>query len=219
MTESARAPAKSKSAADDAEALHEIAQRTIELVYFAHIDQADWADHVLAKHGIGRPHHRVLYFTHKFPGISVRELMALLRISNQALARTTTQLVALGFLEQRYGESDRRVRGHFLSRQGESLLTKLTRHQVEQVAESMAGLSPAEVDGLWFGLETIIRPEDRRWLLPRPPGIPQAGQLYELPGEPAAPNGGAATQANGRGRPDRKNAPAVQKADIPRRLK
>ncbi len=152
--------------------LHAAAQRTIELVFFAHIDQADWADHVLAKHGIGRPHHRVLYFCNRFPGISVRELMAILRISNQALARTTTQLVALSFLEQRYSQSDRRVRQHFLSRKGEALLAKLLRHQVEQVAGAMASMTPREIDGLWFGLETIMRTEDRKWLLPRPASMP-----------------------------------------------
>jgi len=215
MTDSARA--RANSAVDIPETLQEVAQRTIELVYFAHIDQAAWADHVLAKHGIGRPHHRVLYFSNKFPGISVRELMALLRITNQALARTTTQLVTLGFLEQRYGKADRRVRGHFLSRQGEALLAKLTRHQVEQVAKSMAGLLPADVDGLWFGLETIIRPEDRRWLLPWPPGIPRARQVNELPADAAAATGGPTSQANGRGRPDRTTPPAAQKADITRR--
>lgn len=202
--------------ADDV--LHQVAQRTIELVFFAHIDQADWADHVLAKHGIGRPHHRVLYFANKFPGISVRELMALLRITNQALARTTTQLVGLGFLEQRYGESDRRVRQHFLSRQGEALLSKLTRHQVEQVAKSMQAMRPNEIDGLWFGLETIIRPDDRRWLLPRPSSIPHAKQVNEVPGDAPAPIDGArAGQANGRGRPDRRNTPVMQKAGATRR--
>lgn len=215
MTDSARV--RTKPAMDIPQQLHEIAQRTIELVYFAHIDQADWADHVLAKHGIGRPHHRVLYFSNRFPGISVRQLMALMRVTNQALARTTTQLVTLGFLEQRYGETDRRVRQHFLSRQGEALLSKLTRHQVEQVAQSMAGLLPAEVDGLWFGLETIIRPADRRWLLPRPPAIPQAKHVNDVPADVSAPTGGRALRANGRGRPDRTSAPATQQADTTRR--
>lgn len=216
MTARARIHADADSAT--AKRLHEFAQRTIELVFFAHIDQADWADHVLAKHGIGRPHHRVLYFANKFPGISVRELMGLLRITNQALARTTTQLVGLGFLEQRYGESDRRVRQHFLSRQGEALLSKLTRHQVEQVAKSMSALQLSEIDGLWYGLETIIRPDDRQWVMPRPSGIPQAKQVSEVPGDARAPiGGGRASQANGRGRPDRKNMPATQKAGTTRR--
>jgi len=166
MTKS-QAPAEKASGTESAQ-LHHAAQRTIELVYFAHIDQADWADHVLAKHGIGRPHHRVLYFSNKLPGISVRQLMNVLRITNQALARTTSQLVTLGFLEQRYNETDRRIRGHFLSRKGTALLTKLTGHQVEQVAVSMASLDAKAIDGLWFGLEALMRDEDKKWLLERP---------------------------------------------------
>ncbi len=208
MTEPARPRAESQR--DISELLHDVAQRTLELVYFAHIDQAAWADQVLAKHDIGRPHHRVLYFANKFPGISVRELMAILRITNQALARTTTQLVNLGFLEQRYGESDRRVRQHFLSRQGEALLSKLARHQVDQVARSMASLRPSEIDSLWYGLETIIRPEDRPWLLPRPVGIPQANSVgEESAGKGTGPDSAVPLKANGRGHPDRRNAPAI----------
>lgn len=174
-----RAQQRTVPDAEFSQDLNHAAQRTIELIYFAHIDQAYWADHVLAKHGIGRPHHRVLYFASKFPGISVRELMTILRITNQALARTTTQLVSLGFLEQRYSQSDRRVRQHFLSKKGEALLAKLKRHQVEQVAKAMASLRPSEVDGLWFGLETLIRPDDRKWLLPRPSGIPRANDAKD----------------------------------------
>lgn len=200
--------------------LLDAAQRTIELVYFAHIDQADWADHVLAKHGIGRPHHRVLYFASKFPGISVRELMSILRITNQALARTTGQLVTLGFLDQRYSTNDRRVRGHFLTKKGEALLSKLKRHQVEQVARSLASLRPHEIEGLWFGLETIIKPEDRQWLLPRPSGISQTREINDVSaGANVTPGGAPGLAGSGGGRPDRSFAPAVQTAGNTRRLK
>ncbi|MDP3702406.1 MAG: MarR family transcriptional regulator [Hylemonella sp.] len=214
-----RAPPRTADAADISEALHHAAQRTIELVYFAHVDQADWADHVLAKHDIGRPHHRVMYFANKFPGISVRELMAVLRITNQALARTTTQLVSLGFLEQRYGESDRRVRQHFLSRKGEALLSKLTRHQVEQVAKSMASMRHSEIDGLWFGLEAIIRPADRRWLLPRPDDMPRANELNDESAGGVTRGDAAGPAESGSGRPDRIFEPANQKAGTKRRQK
>ncbi len=144
------------------------AQRTIELVYFAHIDQADWADHVLAKYGIGRPHHRVLYFSNKKPGISVRELMALLRITNQALARTTNQLVALGFLEQRYSLLDRRIRQNFVTNKGGALLAKLTRHQVDRVAAALESLDEQGICDMWRGLEALARLEDRPWVIERP---------------------------------------------------
>lgn len=172
-------PGPSPTANDDAAAdadsdrqasrlLELAAQRTIELVYFAHIDQADWADHVLAKYGIGRPHHRVLYFANKKPGISVRELMTVLRITNQALARTTTQLVDIGFLEQRYSAADRRVRQHFVTSKGSALLAKLTRHQVTRVASELQTLGDEGIASLWRGMEALIRPQDRPWLIDHP---------------------------------------------------
>jgi DNA-binding MarR family transcriptional regulator len=144
------------------------AQRTIELIYFAHIDQADWADHILAKYGIGRPHHRVLYFSNKKPGISVRELMALLRITNQALARTTNQLVGLGFLEQRYSLLDRRIRQNFVTNKGGALLAKLTRHQVDRVAAALESLDEEGISNMWHGLEALARVEDQPWVVERP---------------------------------------------------
>lgn len=158
------------------------AQRTIELIYFAHIDQADWADHVLAKYSIGRPHHRVLYFSNKKPGISVRELMALLRITNQALARTINQLVGLGFLEQRYSFLDRRVRQHFVTNKGVALLARLTRHQVERVAAHLERLDDGELADMWHGLEALARPEDRAWIIERPDFSVLAAQDAEPPG-------------------------------------
>ena len=215
-----RAKLRSEHTVEISQELHEMARRTIELVYFAHIDQADWADHVLAKHGIGRPHHRVLYFSNRFPGISVRELMVILRITNQALARTTTQLVTLGFLEQRYSPSDRRVRQHFLSKEGESLLAKLTRHQVEQLAKSMNPLSRNEIDALWFCLEKIIRPEDLRWLLPRPQPIAHADEIKAEPDRAEATVSGSRSIAgNGSGHPGRIYPLAKQDAGITWRRK
>lgn len=195
--------------------LHDAAQRTIELVYFAHIDQADWADHVLAKHGIGRPHHRVLYWTHKFPGISVRELMAILRVTNQALARTTTQLVTLGFLEQRYGHDDRRVRQHFLSKEGEALLAKLKRHQLERVGKFMSAMTREEIEALWFGLEAIMCPEDKRWLAPT---LPEGAAAAAEAGDDAAAvnTGGRRARSNGGARSERPKAPAAKRRLIKR---
>ena len=37
------------------------AMRTLELVFFVHLQMADIADQVLMEHGLGRPHHRVLH--------------------------------------------------------------------------------------------------------------------------------------------------------------
>ena len=142
--------------------------RTIELVFFAHLQMADPADRILAAHGLGRPHHRVLYFARHKPGISVGELTGLLRITNQALSRSTNQLVLLGLIEQRYGREDRRVRQHFVTPKGASLLTELTRPQMAMVRAAHKQLLGSQVEGLWRGLEAMARPQDKAWLSPHP---------------------------------------------------
>jgi hypothetical protein len=45
------------------------AMRTVELIFFVHLRMADCADPVLAEIGLGRPHHRLLYFVARNPGI------------------------------------------------------------------------------------------------------------------------------------------------------
>lgn len=144
------------------------AMRTLELVFFVHLQMADIADQVLAEHGLGRPHHRVLHFAGYTPGITVGSLMSLLRISNQALARTTNQLTAMGLLEQRYSLQDRRVRQNHLTPEGKALLRLLTERQLALIGQAQARLSPAEIEGMWNGLSVMVRPEDMAWVTSHP---------------------------------------------------
>lgn len=145
------------------------ARRTMELVFFVHIDQAYSADSLLEKLQIGRPHHRVLYFASANPGISVGELTALLRITNQGLARTITQLVSLGFIEQRYSLKDRRVRQHFITESGSDLLARLTAAQLRRILPALETMEPQVMEAMWQGLESMCRVSDRHWVTPAPP--------------------------------------------------
>lgn len=144
------------------------AMRTLELVYFVHLQMADIADQVLVEHGLGRPHHRVLHFAARAPGITVGSLMSLLRISNQALSRTTNQLMGMGLLEQRYSAEDRRVRQNHLTPDGQALLRALTARQLALIGDAQAHLSAAEVEGMWKGLAVMARPEDIAWASAHP---------------------------------------------------
>jgi DNA-binding MarR family transcriptional regulator len=200
--------------------INEDAKRTLELVYFVHLEQAHWADQVLAKYEIGRPHHRVMYWADKLPGISVRELMRLLRITNQALARSIFELVSLGLIEQRYSQRDRRIRQHFLSKKGAALLAKLIHHQLDGVAEGMASLEPKTIEELWIGLEALIRPGDLKWVLPRPTAV-KTDELGKGVISNAKKSGTSKVVArkagNGSGRLDREITSAIKKAGTTRR--
>ena len=86
----------------DAQADQNTAERTvsrdtvielIELLYFGYRDFTSDPDVLLLDFGFGRAHHRVVHFVGRNPGISVAELLDILRITKQSLARVLKELV------------------------------------------------------------------------------------------------------------------------------
>lgn len=102
----------------------------------------------------------------------------------------------------------------------EALLSKLTRHQVEQVTKSMASLGHNEIEGLWFGLRSVGPDDgDRRWPLPRPSDTQRANDLNDESAGGVTPGGASGPAKSGGGRPDRIFKLAIQKAGTNRRQK
>ena len=122
----------------------------VELFYFAYRDFTCDPDTILEQYGFGRAHHRVLHFVHRNPGLKVAELLDILKITKQSLARVLKQLVDEGFIIQRAGDEDRRERRLYVSAKGARLTDKLTQIQVKR-------LEAALVEG-WPG----CRPHDAR---------------------------------------------------------
>lgn len=113
----------------------------MELLFFAWRDFLRQADDLLAQNGLGRAHHRVIYFVGRNPGISVGRLLGILGITKQSLSRVLRHLVDQGFVEQRAGSADRRQRLLRLSAKGAALEAQLTRLQTARFARAyrMAG--------------------------------------------------------------------------------
>src|ERR1700761_15802 len=101
----------------------------IELFYFAYRGFTCDPDTILEQYGFGRAHHRVLHFVHRNPGLKVAELLDILKITKQSLARVLKQLVDEGFIIQKAGNEDRRERRLCLSAKGARLTDKLTQIQ------------------------------------------------------------------------------------------
>ena len=99
----------------------------VELFYFAYRDFTCDPDTILEQYGFGRAHHRVLHFVHRNPGLKVAELLDILKITKQSLARVLKQLVDENFIIQRHGDEDRRERRLYVSAKGARLTDKLTR--------------------------------------------------------------------------------------------
>ncbi len=56
-------------------------------------------DRILAERGLGRVHHRILYFVGRSPGIRVGALLTTLGVSRQALNRPLRALLRAGLVE------------------------------------------------------------------------------------------------------------------------
>ena len=114
----------------------------IELLFFAYRDFISDPDAILAKSGFGRAHHRVLHFVDRNPGLTVADLLEILKITKQSLARVLKELVDSGLIEQRTGETDRRQRLLYATSAGRALSASLSAPQEERIKAALAALRP-----------------------------------------------------------------------------
>lgn len=114
----------------------------VELLFFAYRDFTAEPDAVLAEFSFGRAHHRVLHFVSRRPGLRVADLLDILRITKQSLARVLKQLVDQGFMLQRAGAADRRVRLLYPTAKGSALAEKLASLQTARIARALAEAGP-----------------------------------------------------------------------------
>ncbi len=150
--------APSESAAD---ALGPRAHRIIELMYFAYRDFTADADEILAELGFGRAHHRALYFIGRYPGIRVADLLDILKITKQSLARVLRELRERGFIEQQPGRTDRRERLLCLTSEGSRLAHHLAERQAGRIMAALDQAGVGSSDAVEQFLLHIIRCEGR----------------------------------------------------------
>ena len=137
-------PADATAPADDAGRDREARLiEAMELLFFAYRDFVGDPDTILEGHKFGRAHHRVLHFVGRNPGITVQNLLAILRITKQSLARVLRQLVKDGQVEQRTGAQDRRERHLHLTEKGDALWQQLQAPQRIRLERAFDKAGPA----------------------------------------------------------------------------
>lgn len=140
---------------------HERLLTLMELFYFAYRDFTGDGDEVLAKIGYGRAHHRVIHFVHHYPGLRVAELLGILKITKQSLARVLKQLVDEDYICQRPGKQDRRERLLFTTSKGQKLAKQLAQPQIERFENSIAAMSKNEQETVENFLFSLIQQGNR----------------------------------------------------------
>lgn len=142
-------------------------KQCIELLFFAYRDFTSGPDQVLRDYNFGRAHHRVIHFVGRNPGITVSELLDILRITKQSLSRVLNALVERQFVEQRPGVTDRRQRLLFLTDEGATLERKISIIQQNQVAKAFRDAGGDAVAGYRQVLEGLITDTGREKALKR----------------------------------------------------
>ena len=125
---------------------------------------------MLAEFGLGRAHHRVLHFVNRNPGLRVADLLDILKITKQSLARVLKQLVDQGWIVQIAGDEDRRQRLLHTTEKGAALAGRLDTLQTRRMAQALAAGSRQRGGDVRF-LFAMIVPEERALveaLLPGP---------------------------------------------------
>lgn len=101
----------------------------VELLFHAYRAFTAKPDAILAERGLGRLHHRILYFVARKPGRRVSDLLQTLGVTKQAIHGPLKQLVAMDLVRVAEDAQDRRVRRLSLSAGGAALEAQLCETQ------------------------------------------------------------------------------------------
>lgn len=138
---------------------------TQDMLFFAYRDLTAAADAFLGELGLGRAHHRALHFIGRNAGISVGELLGILQITKQSLARVLTPLISAGYVRQEPGRSDRRQRLLYLTEPGAALERSLFERQRERLILAYREAGGAAVDGFRRVLRGIMSEAARAYVV------------------------------------------------------
>ena len=136
-------------------------RRGMELLYFGHSHLTRSTDERLAAKGLGRAHHRALYFVARKPDLTVSELLSLLAITKQSLGRVLNELTERGLVEGRPGDRDRRQRLLRLTTAGEALESDLFDEIRQRMSAAYVAAGQSAVAGYWAVLEGLIPADER----------------------------------------------------------
>jgi DNA-binding MarR family transcriptional regulator len=135
-------------------------RQAIEDLYFGYREFTELPDQILAERGLGRTHHRILYFVCRDPGTSIGELLAVLGITKQAAHRPVKDLEAQGLLTVAADTQDRRVRRLSPTGTGAELEAQLSHAQM-QLLEAAFRDSGGVAEAHWRQVMSRLRRANR----------------------------------------------------------
>ncbi len=126
-----------------------------ELLFFAFRNLTAEPDRVLAERRLSRVHHRILYFVRRNPGLGPGDLLRILRVSKQALARPLRELTAQGLLVGEAVPENRRRKRLALTPAGVRFERRLSELQRRRFAAAFEAAGP-NAAASWRGVMKLL---------------------------------------------------------------
>lgn len=112
-------------------------------------------DEMLARRGLSRVHHRILFFIAHQPGLSVSELLTRLGVTKQALNIPLRQLIEMQLVDSAPAAEDKRKRLLALTSEGAKLEQKLRQEQVRTLQNVFGEVGEEAVAG-WLRVNQAL---------------------------------------------------------------
>jgi DNA-binding MarR family transcriptional regulator len=110
----------------------------LEFLHFGFREIVREPDRILARRGMGRVHHRILYMCRRNLDLTIGEVLAILGVSKQALHRPLGDLVRAGLIVAETDAVDRRARRLRLTPKGRALEEQVSGMQREALGRAFA---------------------------------------------------------------------------------
>ena len=130
-------------------------QRAMEAFVFGYQAFTAKADEMLERRGLSRVHQRIVFFIARYPSLSVKELLAVLGVSKQALNMPLRQLMEMHLVDSVASETDKRKRLLELTAEGERFEQALRREQVKLLERVFAEAGEEAVSG-WLAVNLAL---------------------------------------------------------------
>jgi DNA-binding MarR family transcriptional regulator len=130
-----------------------VQQAAMEAFFFGYQAFTAKPDEMLARRGLSRVHHRILFFIAKYPGMS--ELLGYLGVSKQALSTPLRQLLEMHLVQSEAAADDKRKRLLGFTPEGAKLEQALRREQTRLLQRVFAQVGEDAVQG-WLKVNRAL---------------------------------------------------------------
>lgn len=130
-------------------------QAAMEAFFFGYQAFTAKPDEMLARRGLSRVHHRIVFFIACYPGLGMQELLAALGVSKQALNMPLRQLMEMQLVASTPAADDKRKRQLGLTPEGAKLEQALRREQAKLLQRIFSDAGEAAVNG-WLAVNRAL---------------------------------------------------------------